>query len=153
MPRSTAIPDLLWRTILRRLAETGEPRAQYEYFLALPRTEPGSAERAEQQRWLERAARTLPEAQASAASRLRGDRALLSEADERRARRWEQRAAEAGAPSSRRIRAWWWLRGHVPRPWDGPGARHLRSAVRAGDGYAAHDLALEVETFAGDLTR
>jgi TPR repeat protein len=140
-------------SILRRLAEEGCAQAQLEYSRALPMGPFGTRHPAHGWTWRARAARTLPEAQHSAAFELRLTPHPLPRDVERQARAWELAAARAGHTGAMRDVAWWSMR--LPRT---PAmlrraSRWLRRAVAAGDGRAAHALALDVETFAGDLDK
>lgn len=159
-PRRIAFRDPLMVSILRRLAEEGCAQAQFEYARALPIGTLGTKDPAHGWTWLAKAARTLPAAQRSAAQRLREgahplprDRQPLPPELERRARAWELRAARAGNSQAMRDVAWWGLRPPRTKLGVRHGVRWLKRALRAGGEYAGHDLALRLETFAGDLGR
>ena len=151
MSRTSPVSDADWMAIYRRLAEDGDAEAMYVLSLWLRegravRRDPVTADR-----WLRRAAATLPAAQLEIGVRARGDVDSPPTASQPVARRWLRRAAEAGVPDAWRELGVMEL--SLPRT---PGLvasarRMLEKALRFGDSEAGVRLAGKFKTLGADL--
>ena len=135
------IPDPYRVPILERLARDGDDYAMYALSLALPRGEDGK-ETPAAVRWRRRAERTLLKAQVARVSSI-PRRRWATHAPTGSVLTWARRAARLRHPEGLHAVAWT-LRGARRR------REALVRAARAGSSHAAFDLAMHVETFAGD---
>ncbi len=135
------IPEPYRVPILERLARDGDDYAMYALSFALPRSEDGK-ETPAAVRWRRRAERTLLSAQVARVSSI-PRRRWATHAPTGSVLTWARRAARLRHPEGLHAVAWT-LRGARRR------REALVRAARAGSSHAAFDLAMHVETFAGD---